>query len=58
MPARPDAATSPTVPTHRSVTAFCSRGWRAAALPGCLGGDDWSCMRPRSHLWMVDLPWA
>uniref|UniRef100_A0A671DK08 RNA binding motif protein 3 n=1 Tax=Rhinolophus ferrumequinum TaxID=59479 RepID=A0A671DK08_RHIFE len=26
--------------------------------PGCLGGDDWSCMRPRSHPWMVDLPWA
>ncbi|KAF6091358.1 RNA binding motif protein 3 [Phyllostomus discolor] len=29
---------NPTVPTHRSVTAFCSRGWRAAAdragLPG------------------------
>uniref|UniRef100_A0A4W2DU22 RNA binding motif protein 3 n=1 Tax=Bos indicus x Bos taurus TaxID=30522 RepID=A0A4W2DU22_BOBOX len=29
---------SPAVPTHRSVTAFCSRGWRAAAdragLPG------------------------
>lgn len=33
-------------------------GGQRPTEPGCLGGDDWSCMRPRSHLWMVDLPWA